>query len=194
MAKAAIDKTKAWFVVRTNIKCEEKAANNIRVAGFDVYFPRQRIEKRNKRTNTYREFERPLMMRYIFVGFHRHNQAFGFVRNCDGVERILGDQENHPIGIPAGLVAEILDAETNMEFDDTRAARIHREEEARTKKATVAMKFKRGKKIMVTDGPFSSFKGVVEDVTSRGSVKTLVDIFGRWTAVELYPEQLSPAA
>ena len=42
--KPFIDTSKAWYVVRTNIKCEEKASANIRAAGFDVYLPRSRVE------------------------------------------------------------------------------------------------------------------------------------------------------
>lgn len=192
--KASIDKTKAWYVVRTNVKCEAKAADNLRKAGFDYYLPRQRIEKKNKRTHTIRDVERPLMHRYLFVGLPRNNLAFGFVRSCEGVERILGDQENHPIPVPAGMVEEIFLAEIDMQFDDTREARIHRHEEARTKKENTARTFRQGRNVRVIEGLFASFSGVVEEVTSRGTVKALVAIFGRWAAAEFEPSQLSPAA
>lgn len=192
--KANIDKRKAWYVVMTNVKGELKAATNLHKAGFDYYLPRQRIEKWNKRTNTYREIDRPLMPRYLFVGMPVHNQAFGFARACDGVERFLGDQENRPIRVPAGLVEEIFIAEIDMQFDDTRAARIHRDEEAKTAKENTARRFPGGSDVTVTDGPFASFHGVVDEVTTRGTVKALVQIFGRWSAVEFEPTQLSPAA
>lgn len=192
--KASIDTTKAWYVVRTNIKSEAKAADNLRKAGFDCYLPRQRVEMKNKRTNTFREIERPLMLRYLFVGLPRDNLAFGFVRACEGVERILGDQENHPIPVRAGMVEAIFLAEMDMQFDDTRAARIHRDEEARTKKGNTARTFRAGRGVYVVEGPFASRSGVVEEVTSRGTVKALVAIFNQWVAVEFEPEQLSPAA
>lgn len=192
--KASIDRSKLWYVARTNIKCEEKAADNLRKAGFDYYLPRQRVEIVNKRTHTVRTIERPLMLRYLFVGLDRSNLAFGFVRACEGVERILGDMDEHPIPVPAGMVEEIFLAETDLRFDDTRAARIHRREEARTKKENVARTFRRGRKVRALDGPFSSFGGVVEEVTSRGTVKALIEIFGRWTEVEFEPGQLAPAA
>lgn len=126
--KASIDLTKRWYVVRTNIKCEQRAADNLRKAGFDHYLPRARVEKWNKRTNTYREFETPLLMRYLFVGLPVGAEHFGLVRACEGVESILGDHDFHPIPIPAKAVERIFLDEIDMAFDDTRAARKHRGE------------------------------------------------------------------
>ncbi|MHA6684482.1 transcription termination/antitermination protein NusG [Mesorhizobium sp. A556] len=193
--KAAIDKGLNWYVVRANIKSETKAANNLRLAGFDVYYPRQRYETKNKRTHIVREHERPLMMRYLFVGMPKGagRQHFGFARACEGVESIVGPQGT-PVIVPAKDIEAIFLAEIDMRFDDTRAARIHRKEEARTKKETVRMVFKEGTQVDVLGGPFASFSGVVEEVTSSGKVEALVAIFGRWSKISFDPEQLSPAA
>lgn len=188
--RANLSKDKDWFVVRSNIKCERKAADNLRKAGFETYLPMMRFERKNKRTHTIRTLERPLMLRYLFLALPRHAQHFGFARACEGVERILGDVENHPIPVPFALVNGLFLAETNLEFDDTREARIHRKEEARTKKATVALKFFAGSEWRVIDGPFASFNAEVENVTSAGLVRVLVSIFGRMTPVELEPDQL----
>jgi transcriptional antiterminator NusG len=64
-----IDKDKHWYVVRTNVKAEDKASANIRKAGYDVYYPRRRVEVKNKRTHTYTTRETPLMPRDVFVGY-----------------------------------------------------------------------------------------------------------------------------
>jgi transcriptional antiterminator NusG len=189
MARFRIDLDKDWYVVRSNIKCEEKAAANLSAAGFDVYFPRQRVEVKHKRTNTILTKERPLMMRYLFVGLQRSNAPFGFVRACEGVESILG-VNGTPVKVPATLVDSILMAEINLEFDDTREARIARKEEARTRKETIAMKFRKGLSVLIVDGPFASFLGEVAAVTSRGAVDILVEIFGRETLVEMEAGQI----
>lgn len=81
MAKANIDLKKRWYVVRTNVKCEQKAADNLRKAGFDQYLPMRRVEKWNKRLNTYRMLESPLMLRYLFVGLPIGAEHFGTHRS-----------------------------------------------------------------------------------------------------------------
>lgn len=193
MTAISIDTQKLWYVVRANVKCEAKAAENIRAAGFDVYLPMQRYEVKHRRTNTYSVKERPLMMRYLFVGLNPDALHFGFVRSCEGVERFL-EVEGKPMRVRPKDVDAILDAEIDMRFDDTRAARIHRKEEARTIKETVRMKFKAGTMVDIVDGPFAEFSAIVEQVTSSGSVEALVEVFGRLSTVSFDPKQLQPAA
>lgn len=184
-----IDTSKTWYVVRSNIKCEQKAADNIRLAGFDVYFPRQRFERKHRRTNLYTTHERPLMMRYLFVGFDKRHKHFGFVRSCEGVERLL-EVGGEPIPVPAKEVEAIYLAEVDMRFDDTRAARIHRKEEAKTRQQTLEMKFNKGRHVDVLDGPFANLHAVVEEVTKTGNIKAMVKLFGRLTPVEFEAEKL----
>ncbi|RWL14869.1 MAG: hypothetical protein EOR57_31480 [Mesorhizobium sp.] len=189
-----IDPDKVWYVVRCNINCEAKASDNIRLAGFDVYYPRQRIEKKHRRHNTYLVKERPLMISYIFVGMPKNDklQHFGFVRACEGVEKFL-EYQGKPIPVPGRDVQAIHEAEVDMRFDDTRAARIHRKEEAKTIKATLEMKYARGKEFAVIDGPFASFHAIVEEVTKSGNIKAMVSLFGRLTSVEFEAAHLTAA-
>jgi transcriptional antiterminator NusG len=46
--------------------------------------------------------------------------------------------------------------------------------------------FEKGEQVRITDGPFASFTGVVDDVNlDRSTVRVMVTIFGRSTPVEL---------
>ena len=46
--------------------------------------------------------------------------------------------------------------------------------------------FERNEQVKITDGPFTNFNGVVEEVNSdRNTLKVMVTIFGRATPVEL---------
>ncbi|ATU91430.1 transcription termination/antitermination protein NusG [Phyllobacterium zundukense] len=193
--KAAIDKHNHWYVVRTNVKCEEKASENIRKAGYDVFYPRRRVEVKNRRTHIYTTRESALMPRYLFVGLPPADRNFFKVRNGDGVECILG-VGGRPARISADHVEAIYLAEVEMQFDDTRAARIHRKKEARSKKATTETQFPKGRGILVTDNmnPLARFGGVVQEITKSGRVIALVELFGRMTPVEFEARQLSPAA
>jgi transcription antitermination factor NusG len=191
--KAGIDKDKHWYVVRTNVKSEEKAFANIRKAGFDTYYPRRRVEVKNMRTHTYKTNEQALMPRYLFVGFKPSGLNFYKVNCADGVESILG-VNGRPIRISEDHVEAIYLAEIEMAFDDTRAARIHRQEESISAKETTKRRFPAGSAVCVGEGsPFANLGGIVEDVTKTGKVIALIELFGRMTAVEFDAKQLSHA-
>ncbi|PZM07596.1 transcription termination/antitermination protein NusG [Rhizobium tubonense] len=177
----------AWYVIRTHVQSEYKARNNLEAAGFETYLPTMRVEIKNRRNHTYRQHERILMARYIFVGATMEIQQ---ARRCEGVETILGN--DGPIAIEADVVETIFLSEIDMQFDETRAARVHRKEEAKTRKATTALSFPKGLQILINDGVFMGFSGLVDHVTTQGNVEALVEIFGRMTPVSLQPEQLSP--
>ena len=103
---------------------------------------------KNRRTHTYTTRESALMPRYMFMGLPQADRNFFKVRGCDGVECILG-VDGHPVRISADHVEAIYLAEVDMQFDDTRAARIHRNEEAKSKKAATEMRFPNGESIWV---------------------------------------------
>ena len=50
----------------------------------------------------------------------------------------------------------------------------------------VKIGFKQGQSVRVTDGPFTDFVGVVDEIsTDKGKVKVFLSLFGRETPVEL---------
>ncbi|MBZ3691004.1 transcription termination/antitermination protein NusG [Phyllobacterium calauticae] len=190
--KAGIDKDKHWYVVRTTVKGEERAFENILKAGYAVYFPRRRVEVQHRRTKTFVVKEQPLMPRYLFVGQRAVNPDFYTLRNCDGVEGILG-VDGRPLRVSGNDVEAIYIAEIGMDFDDTKAARIHRREEAVSIRENIARQFPAGQGVVVSDksNPFAAFGGVVEEVTRTGRIVALMEIFGRMTPVEFKVGQIS---
>jgi transcriptional antiterminator NusG len=87
-------------------------------------------------------------------------------------------------------MVEAIYAKVDLRFNDTRSARNHSKEEAKSKNR------KMGRSIFVTErgNPSATFGGVVDAVTNIGRVIALIDIFGRLTPVESEPKQLTPAA
>lgn len=179
----------AWYVVRCNIKCEEKAERNLRRAGFSTYAPLARIERFNKRRKVWIETELRLMPRYLFV------ETVGAVpwfvlRACEGVESVLGS-EGRPCrlhGLEERALREVMAAEADLQFDTTRAGKIRRGEIGKNKRDTVRMKFPPGVSIRVTEGPFADFIAEVTNVTAKGKLEALIKVFGELTPVTIKAE------
>lgn len=187
-----------WYVIRTNIKCEDKAERNLRAAGFRTYAPWQKFERLNRRKRVWVEHTMRLAPRYLFLNtgmLKRDETPWGVIRACEGVEKVLDNK-----GLPIPLSAEeekalyaIMAAEADFAFDETRAGKLHRREIGKTKAETTRMKFPTGTKVRINEGPFATFGGEVTNVTGRGYLLVLTSIFGRLTPVELEVGQVEAA-
>lgn len=196
----------AWYVIRTNIKCEDKAERNLRDAGFRTYAPWQKFERLNRRKRVFIQHEMRLAPRYLFLDtgdLSRDRTPWGIIRGCDGVEHVLGYQ-----GLPIPLsririhpdrpsdveaLEAIMAAERDFAFDETRAGKLHRREIGKTKKETTRLKFPVGSKVRINDGPFATFGGEITNVNGRGHLLVMTNIFGRLTPVELEVSQVEAA-
>lgn len=188
-----------WYVVRTNIRSEDKAERNLRNAGFSTYAPWQRFEKYNRRKNVHITRELRLCPRYLFLdvgAISRERTPWGVIRGCEGVESILGVN-----GLPMPLspleeraLAAIREAEDQHVFDETREGKLFRREIGKNKRETTRMKFPVGSQVRINDGPFATFSGEVTNVTGKGYIEVLTMIFGRLTPVEVEPKQVDQAA
>lgn len=189
----------AWYVLRANIKCEDKAERNLRAAGFSTYAPWQRFEKWNRRKNTHIVREVRLCQRYLFLDvgdIHRDRTPWGIIRACEGVESVLGVN-----GLPTPLSAlevraleAIQAAEQGHVFDETREGKLFRGEIKKTQKETTRMRFPIGSGVTISSGPFATFSGEVTNITGRGYIEVMTMIFGRLTPVEVLPDQVEALA
>ena len=149
-----------WYVVQTNIKCEDKATGNLEDAGFTVYYPRFRKEIVHHRTKKLIVKQYPLFRGYLFVNMPVVNADWYTLRKCEGVESVLG-VEGRPIPVPTKAVEDFIAAQDDQQFDDTHAAKVHRGEVKRNRKEQVRSVFSPGKLVTINRGAFQGFSGHV---------------------------------
>jgi transcription antitermination factor NusG len=178
-----------WYVIRTSIRGEDRAAKSLRQAGYRVYVPKMRksIFQRRKKIWVTRHFG--LMVRYIFVRMTRLSRDgrpdWYTLADCDGVESVLGIK-GQPTAIPRDVVASFVRLQREHRFDEIRHVVVTN----RQRRELAQARFRRNEAIRVLEGPFSGFAGHVTDVTARGAIRTMIEIFGRLTPVEFDAEQL----
>lgn len=164
-----------WYIVHAYSNFEKKVAESIREAvianGLEdlidqVLVPTEEVtEMRRGRKVT---SERRFFPGYVLARMEMTDQAFHLINETPKVTGFLG-ADHKPMPISDAEAARIL----NQVQDGVEAPR-----------STII--FEIGEQVKVSDGPFASFNGLIEEVDEeRERLKVAVSIFGRATPVEL---------
>jgi transcriptional antiterminator NusG len=112
--------------------------------------------------------ERKFFPGYVLAKMEMTDETYHLVKNIQKVSGFLGSG-NKP-----------------MPITDAEASRILNQVQEGIDRPKPSISFEIGEQVRVTDGPFTSFNGLVEDVDEeRARLKVSVSIFGRATPVEL---------
>ncbi len=112
--------------------------------------------------------ERKFFPGYVLVNMEMNEDSYHLVKNVPKVTGFLGT-DNRPSPI-----------------SQAEADRIHRQVQEGIERPKPSITFEIGEQVRVSDGPFTSFNGFVEEVDEeRARLEVAVSIFGRATPVEL---------
>lgn len=165
-----------WYIVHAYSNFEKKVADAIRDqaarqglehAFEDIQVPTEEVTeivRNKKKIREQRHFPG-----YVLVKMDMTDEAYHLVKNTPKVTGFLG-QQNKPQPVSEAEVKRILGEA----------------EQAAQARPRPLISFDIGERVKVTDGPFQSFEGLVEDVDEeKGRLKVSVSIFGRATPVDL---------
>lgn len=166
---------KHWYIVHAYSNFENKVAESIREQAkqrhledrFDeILVPKEKVTevRRGRKVDAERKF----FPGYVLVKCELTDEVFHLIKNTPKVTGFLG-ADNKP-----------------MPISQAEAERILQQVQEGIERPKPSMSFEIGEQVRVSDGPFASFNGVVEEVDdARSRVKVAVSIFGRATPVEL---------
>ncbi|MBU0728969.1 MAG: transcription termination/antitermination protein NusG [Proteobacteria bacterium] len=170
-----------WYILHTYSGFEEKVKSamleRIKTAGLEESFgeilvPTEQVVemiKGAKKTSS-----RKFFPGYILLNVDLSDETWHIVRGTPKVTGFVGNDLN-PEPLP----------------DDEAMKIIGRIKDGAIKPKPKVM-YEIGDPVRVTDGPFTNFQGVVDEVNAdKGRVRVLVSIFGRETPVELEFIQVS---
>ena len=173
-----------WYIVHAYSNFEKKVKESIleqaRAQGLEDQFSEVLVPtedvveiRRGRKVNTERKF----FPGYVLVKMDLTDEAYHLIKNTPKVTGFLGSGSK-PMPVSEREVARIIGAI---------------EEGVERPKPTI--QFEIGEQVRVTDGPFASFNGSVEQVDEeRARLRVTVSIFGRATPVELEYAQVEKIA
>jgi len=166
---------KRWYIIHAYSNFENKVAESIREQAKqrglsdlfeEVMVPKEKVVevRRGRKVDAERKF----FPGYVLAKMDLTDEAFHLIKNTPKVTGFLG-ADNKP-----------------MPISEAEAARILHQVQEGIERPKPSVSFEVGEQVRVSDGPFASFNGIVEEVDeARSRLKVAVSIFGRATPVEL---------
>jgi len=166
---------KRWYIVHAYSNFENKVAESIRERAAQngltdmfeqILVPTEKVVevRRGRKVDAERKF----FPGYVLVKAELTDQVFHLIKNTPKVTGFLGA------------------ADKPMPIQESEALRILQQVQEGVERPKPSVSFEVGENVKVSDGPFASFNGVVEEVDEeRSRLKVAVSIFGRATPVDL---------
>lgn len=165
--------TKAWFVIHTKPRQEQRALINLTQQGYQCYLPMLTLEKLGRgRLNVVKE---PLFPRYLFICLDdsRYGQNWAPIRSTWGVVGLV-TFGNNPAKIDTILI-ELLYQQQSIKEDPQRL-------------------FSHGDHLLISDGPFAGLEAIYQMACGESRAMVLIELMGKLAKIQISPAHLRKTA
>ncbi|AVN58704.1 transcription termination/antitermination protein NusG [Mesoplasma florum] len=186
-----------WFVVNSQTGHEEKVLNDLKNKikaekmedqVFDI-----KISKGTVLTKTGKQKEKNLFPGYLFINMIMSEESWFVVRNTPGVTGFIASSGRgaKPFPLTVDEVIEMLIPKTEVIVEETEAVDVHNE--AVAKKPLFTAPFVVGDFVRVKEGINAGEEGEVSSMDfEKGVAVVLIEMFGRYTNLEISFENVEP--
>lgn len=158
-----------WYILLTNIKCEQRAKSDLEASDINVYLPMARKEFKHHRNKKWITREFPVFNRYMFIELDKTYPRWFDVRRANGVESVLG-VDGRPMPVDPSSVQEIKDKQAVGAFDIMRKTKS---------------RLKPGERVKIESGPLTGIYGEVSKESGRKTVHIMAEMLQNRIPVEI---------
>lgn len=161
-----------WYAVHTHVHGEDTASWHLRRQGFGVYLPKQAKTRRHARRTE--RIEAPLFPRYLFVSLDAARARWRAIHSTFGVSHLVcfGSE---PAPVPEEVIEDLRACENEVGLVDL-GRRI---------------RFRKGDRVRLLDGPFSDSIALFDGVSDERRVIVLLELLGRQVRVKVPQETVT---
>ena len=177
-----LDPNFKWYIVNTYSGSEEsvktKLSQQVARLNLGEFFGQTHVAKTTiekvLKSGKKKLIEKISFPGYVFVQMTLNEQSMACVSSIPKVTGFVGDKRS-PRPLSDQEVIKLMNPESYKPKGTE----------------TIGLSYEKGEAVKVTEGPFTNFEGVVDEVnTDKMKLKVLVSIFGRETPVELTFKQV----
>lgn len=165
---------KFWYLIYTKPNQEDVAKQNLERQAYDVYLPMSLI-RRKKRGKVKRIID-VMFPRYLFIHLDDTTEDWGPIRSTIGVSTLVHFGVS-AAKIPDNLIRALKDRENSEGVHDL-----------------LNRTFKKGEKVLVCEGLFEGYEGVLRSTDSQERVTLLLRIAENLVKVQLKQDSIEPSS
>lgn len=163
-----------WFVLRVATSSEKDVEKSLAAASIESWRPMQKRVRNAPHAKRKVVYQAPVFPGYLFVNVVNKVATWAGILSIEGVLSVLG-----------GSLGPVPVAEANLMTFKKKLGEKSTDIEA------VEAAFPIGATVLIEDGPFKSFPGTIDSVLDEQRAVVMVEIFGRFSPVELSLAQIT---